>query len=1117
VLQEDDDVIMEPDPLVLTPPASPPRGPDLNPTILHGYFPHLSTNLVSPNRRRIVDDGQIDDVIYRYTYRYETRNYPNYLMIEEKYESEDADGMEARRILSFISFIASRRIQTLLVGIPHIVHPSIIINCLEADGITPRHFNSGNLPPNCYEGINHLQKFINLNNYLDQWFEDVRDQMTVNLISDANSFFTANDTNFIDFSIAVYRQAGVGCNIKRHQRIDKLIKQGFATAVETDGNCIAKAIELSTGLTCEREDVNDIGECAKMVESHIMVYTLIAPTYTTIGLVKTFNESKLIPTFLIEMGGHVDILIEKNKSLPALNMEFCESCKNWKTPTHCSICQRCQCGRSFTNIAQHKLSCRLGKQGLTVGPRKYNTPDDLTNMVHFCDLETFVEQGQMHVAYMACIKSITENNVITFSGLNCMDELLDYMVRLKGIIYFYNGSAFDGFFLIRPWMKNHIEKVEDLNFHHKDILSMKNNRIYQLTLRRKPKCVVKDLYLMFPMGTSLRQAAKCFAGDTAQKGDFDYSRIKSWDDIPACYDEVKEYCEQDVISLEGVFTGYNQLATDLFKLSIYEHLTLASLAYAVFCSLLETKNLLKTEKGNNYEMCRGALFGGRVSPQKPYFFSEDFNEELIDENGCMKEEDYEKINDYLQQWDEVSQYPNVMSKEVFPVGASNIITAPHILKHKLKEIENGTFDQNHFKRVIMEVDVTCPDDLITPFLFSRVDGKMKQDLLPKVKQLYTGVDIQEALELGYKITKIYRMLVFSGTDNIFKNFIEICFNGKKNSPKDGAAYQLYKYIMNSASGKFSQKLIETSSTLLSSKYILDQGGYHSSAQEVTLLKDNGDPFGVFVEYKKKDKEVQPLYPAHITAFITSYARKHISQIVRSVNGYKNPATAFYYTDTDSLILHKNVEEMIEQWKGKDLGQLDDELGGGKIIAAVFLAKKTYCVQYLKKVQQEGKTVVKLLHKVRCKGIPHTNNHLEKKDYEFDQDWKEKNMEIYSTKDGYVELKNRFYISHKYGKKKTISKHLDLDHYMSCLIGSRTVEVIYGGMDRKLRRKGDTSVSHKSLWLSRRLVGDDGHMWTKETRCWDAANQISYPIGHKNYKEEENEIPDNDGINRPADS
>lgn len=1020
-------------------------------------------------------------------------------MWEEQITSMDTDGMSAERVISFIAYIAPRRVRLLSQRTDNNFAAAIVISCLEEDGITPRYFNTGQLPLNTFQSNNQAVTFPNMLDFLTQWYVNVRRQMTEYNISDTNGFFTDNESNFINFAITLYHRAAIGCTSKRHNRIEKLIKQGYATAIESNGNCVQECVKLSTGLRLVHSEVKDVATLATQIQSHICVYTLQPPTYTKLFLLEEHNDRKLIPTHMVIMNDHADLLIVKNHQVVALKYEYCESCKRWNTPEHCRKCVRCGCGRSFTNVMKHKLTCKHGKASLVVCQPNNKAPEDLTKMVHFCDLETFVERKKMHLPYMACIKSINEDEVHCFSGLNCMNQLIDYMMRLSGMIYFYNGSAFDGFFLIEPWLTRYGDKVYDLNSHHKDILSIKNNRIYQLTMKRKPRLVVKDLYLMFPAGTSLKNAAESFAKDKAQKTEFDYSKIQSWADIPHHYDEVAEYCKQDVRALEAVFTGYNNLSLELFKLSIYQHLTLPSLSYSVFASLQESKHLMKTQSGAHYEMCRGALFGGRVSPQKPYFFSKDYDASKVDEDGTLSKEEFDKIQDYIQQWDEVSQYANVMGKEDYPTGTSHILSNPAILKQRADDMNNGRFPESSFKRIIAEVDVTCPKDLITPYLMSRTAKGMEQNLLDKTKQLYTGIDLMEAIELGYRITKIHRMLVFTQCENIFKKFIDICFNGKKNSPKNSAAYQLYKYIMNSASGKFAQKLIDSANTILCSKKILEQGGYSSNTKELTLLKHDDTPYGVLVCYKKDDKDITPMYPSHITAFITSYARRHISRMVRMFNGYKNGRYAFFYTDTDSLVLHHEVEPMIRDVIGKDLGELDDELDGGKGVEAIFLSKKSYVIRYFKRPTAETNWRAIMEQKIRCKGIPHTNMPLRKKDYVIDEDWKKKHLNIYSTKDQYVELKTRFYVTTSKKGKVSISKHLDIDHFMDAMIGSKTVEVCYANLKRQMKGKKENSISLTAGWLGRRLVGDDGHFWMKGTRQWVKEDQVSYPMGHVKYE------------------
>jgi len=90
-------------------------------------------------------------------------------------------------------------------------------------------------------------------------------------------------------------------------------------------------------------------------------------------------------------------------------------------------------------------------------------------------------------------------------------------------------------------------------------------------------------------------------------------------------------------------------------------------------------------------------------------------------------------------------------------------------------------------------------------------------------------------------------------------------------------------------------------------------------------------------------------------------------MLRFVGGYTNPERTFYYTDTDSMVVTQATFDLLkDKYIGSDLGKLEDEFPKDIIVAARFLAPKTYCLAMLRPV--DGRYA--LAYKVRCKGIPH---------------------------------------------------------------------------------------------------------------------------------------------------
>ena len=121
----------------------------------------------------------------------------------------------------------------------------------------------------------------------------------------------------------------------------------------------------------------------------------------------------------------------------------------------------------------------------------------------------------------------------------------------------------------------------------------------------------------------------------------------------------------------------------------------------------------------------------------------------------------------------------------------------------LKKFHDGSYVP--LQRCFLPVVVECRD-IGTPFLFSKdMNGKLEKNLLPKINQCYMGVELVHAVELGYKITKIYECIEWESMDEIFTDFITKEYKAKSMAKRGTAKYMVHKFLMNSLSGKFGQR------------------------------------------------------------------------------------------------------------------------------------------------------------------------------------------------------------------------------------------------------------------------------------------------------------------------
>jgi hypothetical protein len=148
-----------------------------------------------------------------------------------------------------------------------------------------------------------------------------------------------------------------------------------------------------------------------------------------------------------------------------------------------------------------------------------------------------------------------------------------------------------------------------------------------------------------------------------------------------------------------------------------------------------------------YNFCKRGFFGGRTEVFKLH---KQYTMKDI-ENGI-----YGKYPDIQ------SLYPTVQFFDELPCGIPKWDNNP--VYDDILEYLNSHFGY-------IECDVECPKDLIIPVLPEKKDAKLMFDLCNKTNAVYTSIELIKALEVGYKIKKIYKSLYFEKSADLFKDYI----------------------------------------------------------------------------------------------------------------------------------------------------------------------------------------------------------------------------------------------------------------------------------------------------------------------------------------------------------
>lgn len=680
-----------------------------------------------------------------------------------------------------------------------------------------------------------------------------------------------------------------------------------------------------------------------------------------------------------------------------LTFRRCASCYKWLSLTskfkqHLHNCKRCpNCYQPISLTTGHRCRGRLTTDcgdRMTLKkmtcPEKYVAETDL----YWFDFETspFEMGTSQHVVYAASVMgspgTTLEKAPLTFYGLDSLKKFINAITGLHGTMVAFNGSAFDFILIFRYLIK---EQPGVFDREVKDVV-MKDNRILSFKFG---KLLFMDLYLF--LRSSLKQACKDLKVPAEYcKGEFDHTKMKDFAALTTYKKEVIEYLELDVHALRCCYSIFAKSVWENYHVNINDYTTGPHMAYVIWLTMLPDGVVVMVPKLEEDKFYRRGLFGGRCGPQVPLYTSTEVDKIMkmfsIDRLEITDEE-FASIQDYCILLDVVSLYPSVMMKFLFPCGPYSIHDLPE------RESDYTPAAKNAIKRLydlkssarggFYEVDIQPPTNILTPFLQERTaKGGLIYDLKPKYHQVYTSIELKEAIRLGYKITKVHKYAVFRNMENLFGPFITKCFEIKKASPKGSVPYMVAKLLMNSLSGKQSQKVITTEYKFYTTENDIREKLSDPSVSDIKLLfsddtdddlgskekstTDESKVIGALVKTERDDPK--PSKCCYLGAFILGGARVLMSRYLRLVYAYMMPQHMYYYTDTDSFVMRRETVELLRKQDkvvGKDLGNLSDDLDGGKIVRAIFLNPKSYILEYITAGNPH-----RLKWRVRCKGIPH---------------------------------------------------------------------------------------------------------------------------------------------------
>ena len=482
-------------------------------------------------------------------------------------------------------------------------------------------------------------------------------------------------------------------------------------------------------------------------------------------------------------------------------------------------------------------------------------------------------------------------------------------------------------------------------------------------------------YMYNTMKPSAREAFVKWYGEES-------ARVESGEYVFDFQRDIVSYCKSDVDILRRGCLSLRDLFIDVTGMDPFKKITIAGTCLQIFRSNFLHEGTIFPVSPSIDKWVRKGFFGGRTQVFKAYTNA-----------GIETAKRGEPM--VIRYADVTSLYPWVNTTCEYPIGPPREVD---FTGHEFTNAEGiRVFLNSSFGMV--ECDITCPTDLLIPLLPSKEkNGRLQFDLTPKRNAVYCIQEVLKAMDLGYKVTRIYKALVWKehGTQ-LFKDYMLTFlklkqeasgWNGKvldgkqveteeekvqwianykedegvlldkDKVTKNPGLRAIAKLCLNSLWGKMGQSPSDEKTRYCNTvSEVVDL--FKKKGVEVKHVLEVGDKHEVRYTEQSDDKSHHT--PENfsacspLAAFTTSWARLKLYTALEKLQD------KVLYCDTDSVIYvsRANNEGGPEIELGDKLGEWTDELGDGEdsIVEFVAAGPKSYAYR-----TQKGKDEVK------CKGI-----------------------------------------------------------------------------------------------------------------------------------------------------
>ena len=670
------------------------------------------------------------------------------------------------------------------------------------------------------------------------------------------------------------------------------------------------------------------------------------------------------------------------------------------------------------------------------------------------DIEVYDFDAREHKANLIVLKNVFTGEMKKWYGDNCLQHFISFVLafnRGNNICYAHNASGYDTrlIFDVATKMETTTQKpimrgckfikfsIGKTHFHD-TLLHL------QGSLRGLAKEYCSHVQLEKGYFPHLFNSVENY-GYVGPIPDLDYFDLsftikddKEFDSFMAWYDtwkgrtdwnfnaELEKYCINDVEVLCEIMKAHHQILVDKFGMSPWFKTTAPGYVHDVYLrkivATLEIPDRKEDPGGyferinylahneywavlqpEEYNFARQALRGGRTEIRKVYH--------------CISDEDWEK-GIRIRYQDICSQYPYQQAVHDFPVGTPTIYVWDSAFKPAgYTPLSKFQYSMNTRSKMNVVLDtpvptveellrpewfgiVCCtidpPKDLYHPVLvhFDEKLGKSVASCNLIEKGVFTSIEFQRALEMGYKIIKLHRFDKYNKRPSLWADVIKDLFiekmvnSGPLPSPenqqrlkrqydeafgmgddlqktfdenrwtKNPAKKKTFKIMLNSGWGKHAQRLNLTNQKIIhrindhEQKLVLFENFSKNVLQlkNIVPLSANQDLY--HIENGTMEADYHSTYlPAGL--FVPAYGRLHLWEQLNKLG------KRVLMNDTDSIVYIYDPEQYNipegDVWGEWEVEDIDKQNGG--IREFVGIGPKTYSIKC-----DNGETQTK------CKGL-----------------------------------------------------------------------------------------------------------------------------------------------------